>query len=288
MPAKKLCQPAHARWAGENDVLAHAKLVLSLREFIGRENCMVGFLRNLIIAQLRGVLGLPVAAILSIVDDFATNFSVLDHVMDDVSAHRTLLDAPDPVVRERRLQQLKEFELGAFAVFVGRFLLQAALHVLQLLLKIHPRFEILCPLGVHGRDLVFFQRLPLLVHLVDRSVFGFFQLHFCLRNLRLGVSDRFVLVSDLIAHEPFGDLDRRLTDTEGFGRRIFFQFRDFNLFGLTKLIELKRVLPFKLRRDRVLLLALARRDLAADLLEFLGRNFLFAPRARLTVDVQMR
>src|SRR5580704_4164081 len=114
------------------------------------------------------------------------------------------------------------------------------------------------------------------------------ELAFCLSNLRLGVSDRFVLVSDLVAHEHFGGVDRRLTDTEGFGRRMFFQFRDFSLFGLTKLIELKRMLLFELHRDREHLLALAFSDLAADFFESLGRNFLLAPRARLTVDVQMR
>jgi hypothetical protein len=86
--------------------------------------------------------------------------------MDDVGAWRPLLDASDPVIRERRPELIEHFKLGAFAVLVGRFLLKAPLHVLQLLLKLHFRFEIFRALGVNGRDLVFLQHFALMVDLV--------------------------------------------------------------------------------------------------------------------------
>ncbi|MGO9238725.1 MAG: hypothetical protein ACLP4V_33225 [Methylocella sp.] len=55
-----------------------------------------------------------------------------------------------------------------------------------------------------------------------------------------------------------------------------------------KLRLVKRMLLFELRSNCLRLLALACCDLATDLFELFGRNFLFAPRARLAVDMEMR
>src|ERR1700730_15172528 len=97
------------------------------------------------------------------------------------------------------------------------------------------------------------------------------ELAFCLCNLHLGVSDRFVLVGDLVAHEPFGGLGRLSTDTEGFGRCVFFYFCDVSLFGLTKLVELKRMLLFELRCDRARAPRSCRGSLRVSRGEFLAR-----------------
>ena len=76
---------------------------------------MVGLRGDLVLPELGHVLVAPSVPVLGIVDDPATDFATVHHVMNNVSAGRALAYALDLVAVEFLLEAVEQVDLGAFA-----------------------------------------------------------------------------------------------------------------------------------------------------------------------------
>ena len=76
---------------------------------------MLGLRGDLIFADLGHALVAPGVPVLGIVNDPATDFAAVNHVMDDVGTGRALADALDLVAVEFLLEALEQIDLGTFA-----------------------------------------------------------------------------------------------------------------------------------------------------------------------------
>src|SRR5262249_51742914 len=95
------------------------------------------------------------------VDNLAADFSILDHLMNDVCARCSLGYTTNSIPLEGALQNLEQFQLTTFPDYVGPLFFKLTLKSLNSCLQLLPLVESLRLLGTHRSLFVLFVRFAL-------------------------------------------------------------------------------------------------------------------------------